>query len=339
MKQYSVGYFRKVCKTLQACSILYLAYLTAFTHPIHCVEEGPLPEYIVSPYTEQTLQFFSRNRHVYYANMLETVDVGDQTHIVKKQRCLIEIFLPEHSLDSVPECFVPGLEFTKLVISLATYTQRNRFDHATLSKILSAFGPIYADFLGLCTLDVVDSEEALSPAHDLALAAQRVSQEHQSTGALENTPPALTHTINTKMLKITGVSLPTIGWLKKHLDMSQSRIDLVIDGQMRLANLEILDGLQVSSIEKMHLSQFRRLDSLECKLFREGRMPKTLIIDNFYSDTRTEISELTRTNLANNHWELLCLPGQIWRELMRPTGTVKHLVADHLAIDVGECVD
>ncbi|OAG30950.1 hypothetical protein NEDG_02266, partial [Nematocida displodere] len=310
-------------KTLR-CHLLCLIVLCVI---VGCADEVSEPEYIVSPYTEQTMEFFDRCGSESWPNRLETVEIDGQRCILKKQtRTLIYIFLQSYTISSIPEQLVQGIEFDKLIMVPNDRDKIAQFDPRVLEKILCVFGTICADTLVFSDLSLDGSGSESK--------SQRMGRSVGSFWGKE-TPelaPATPRCIlSIKTLLIQKSTLPTISWLQKRLDLSQCQVNLVIVGKLQLENLELLDCFGARYIEALTLEGFKRLGSLDSKLFREGPLPSELRIWT----TRPifpKISEWIAGSIISKEWKLLVVPMQVWKELMKPGELPKHFTAAELTV-------
>ncbi|OAG31391.1 hypothetical protein NEDG_02273, partial [Nematocida displodere] len=294
---------------------------------VGCADEVSEPEYIVSPYTEQTMEFFDRCGSESWPNRLETVEIDGQRCILKKQtRTLIYIFLQSYTISSIPEQLVQGIEFDKLIMVPNDRDKIAQFDPRVLEKILCVFGTICADTLVFSDLSLDGSGSESK--------SQRMGRSVGSFWGKE-TPelaPATPRCIlSIKTLLIQKSTLPTISWLQKRLDLSQCQVNLVIVGKLQLENLELLDCFGARYIEALTLEGFKRLGSLDSKLFREGPLPSELRIWT----TRPifpKISEWIAGSIISKEWKLLVVPMQVWKELMKPGELPKHFTAAELTV-------
>ncbi|OAG31298.1 hypothetical protein NEDG_01776 [Nematocida displodere] len=117
------------------------------------------------------------------------------------------------------------------------------------------------------------------------------------------------------------------------MDLSQSHISLKIDSKLELDSLELLDGFNAAGVEALLCYYFLRLDSLGCRLFREGPLPDVLIIYT-QNNLNTKISEQIAHNIADKHWKKITLYAGTWEELMKPTERPIHITLDILRLFV-----
>ncbi|OAG29638.1 hypothetical protein NEDG_00771 [Nematocida displodere] len=311
-----IGCSRKIRSWLIMCHLLcFLSLCTV----LHCVGAPVLDSgYLTSPYTEQTILFFSHNRHLRYGNNLSTIQVGNTKHILKKQAGLIQILFNGYTLDHVPEKLAQGIEFTTLIIDPGALDTPTPFDPLVLARILVALHPICAESLEFHNLDIAGS----------GLHGQGHSRHLGDAGE------ALACTANIDALSIRYTTEPTIRWLQKRINLSQSRINLTILAMLELDNLEVLDGFNAAAIVELRLCELDRLDSLECRLLREDPLPGTLILYNIYAPPPL-VSEQILHKIVSHHWENISLPIHTWKELMKQGVETKHFNADILVVDVG----
>ncbi|OAG30267.1 hypothetical protein NEDG_02243 [Nematocida displodere] len=313
----------KVIGKALRCHVLCLIVLCV---AVGCADEVSEPEYIVSPYTEKTIAFFEKSSSEYCPNVLKTVEIDGKRCLLKKQPKTIFIFFRHYILETVPEQLVQGIGFDTLIIAPRQKDKITRTNPAVLEKILSALGTICADTLELSNLDLDGSGGKKN--------SQRMARFLGRFGGKE-TPklaPAITRCIlSIKTLLIQHNTLPTIVWLQKRLDLSLCRINLTIRGELQLENLELVDRFGAASIEALTLEDFKKLNSLNCKLLREGPLPEELAIIT----TRPiypMISEEIEHNIITKEWQLLVVPLQIWTDLMGPSNHPKHLIVEKLTV-------
>ncbi|OAG32195.1 hypothetical protein NEDG_02114 [Nematocida displodere] len=333
--------FRHICKLALKCQALWLLVLPCM---VHCGDElvsSTLPPYIISPYTAQTLEFFSLTHFEDYSNALDTIRQSGQTYVLKKQNHRLFIILSDHTLEKVPEKMVHGINFTALTISTNTPNVPTPFDTAVACKILTAFGTMYVDSLYLYGLDVGNGEDGNHPGQCLERGILGISPIDHGHGESEaQVAPA---NIHVKALEILGSSEMGIKWILRHMNMSQSRIIVKIRCSLALENLELLDGFRVRSIEEIWFFNDLVVASLECKLLREGPLPDSLGIYIPYHTIRT-ISEQIVQNIISKDWWALHIPMQVFRVIMKPSEYPKHLSAVSLVLgamiydtSMGEC--
>ncbi|OAG32196.1 hypothetical protein NEDG_02115 [Nematocida displodere] len=289
METKPVFYFRNIYKRIRIPHVLlFLALLSYIAHSTEEIVQSSSPEHIVSPYTKQTIRFFSRSYFENHHSTLEIVKTHEETHILKKQRNSVVVSLQKHNLHSVPEKLVQGIEFSTLKITSAGPIFPIRVDSAVLNKILCALGSIVADSLELYGLDVNAMNTSPSSIQRVAWALVR-HKKHKTVPA----PP--TCILNIKQLLVTSVSSPTIKWFLAYSDMSQCRISLVISGGQELDSLEFLDDFKAAAIVELEILDILRLDSLDCKLLRDGPMPDVLTLG-----ARTPISRTMSRQIHPN---------------------------------------
>ncbi|OAG32194.1 hypothetical protein NEDG_02113 [Nematocida displodere] len=322
--------------------------LLVLTIAVHCAEETAPnlhPDHILSPYTEQTLKFFSQSYSQQRPNNLKTGQRPEQAQILRKQTRPIHIILENYTLDLVPEKLAQGIEFsTLLLISTPRHSPNHpeplftptRTSTAVLQRILSALGTICADSLEFHGVKVDFWSSIESMAQRLGRAARGVGDGLYGLGMLDQATVPTRHSHSIKGLKIIATTVSSIKWVQKHLDMSQCRINLAIWGLMDLDSLELVDGFNVAGVEELFVNEVLSLSSLECKLLREGPLPSVLVIESPFV-TPFKISEKIIHQIVNNHWKLLRIHKCIWKRLMKPTKDTKppkHLSADTLVIDM-----
>ncbi|OAG30264.1 hypothetical protein NEDG_02253 [Nematocida displodere] len=284
------------------CHVLCLIVLCVI---VGCADEVSEPEYIVSPYTKQTIKFFERSRSDWSTD-LKTVKVGKKRCLLRKQTESQTIYLDMYTPKNIPKNLVKGIVFSKLTID-----SNGPFDPAVLEKILSAFGTINADVLALKKLKV------------------RVSSYSGKHSAIQ----PLRCVLNVKELTIYATPKTTIGWLQERVDLSWSRIRLLIYCRSDFGNLEVLDGFNAAEITSLTLCDIDNLATLDCKLFREGPLPDVLEISGDNAVVMVlEISEQIIRNMLAKEWVNLKMPVELWDELMEPSEHPKHLTADTLTI-------
>ncbi|OAG29862.1 hypothetical protein NEDG_02211, partial [Nematocida displodere] len=316
----------KVLGKALRCHVLCLIMLGVI---VGCSDETsptPLLNHIVSPYTKQTKAFFVRSRSQYWSNRLETVQIDGQRCILREQLETTYIFLQNYTLETVPEHLAQGIEFDKLIILPDDKDNVAQCDPRVLEKILSALGTICADTLELYNLDLDDSGGKKK--------SQRMARFLGNFGRKE-TPelasPIARYTLSIKTLLIRSTTLPAIDWFQKRLDLSHCQISLIIIGKLQLESLELLDGFNAGSIEALNLEGFMSLDSLECKLLREGPLPDKLVILTPWP-IYPKISKEIAGNILTKEWRLLVVPMEVWTDLMSPSNQPKHLTAAELAV-------
>ncbi|OAG29777.1 hypothetical protein NEDG_00910 [Nematocida displodere] len=262
--------------------------------------------YIVSPYTEQTIEFFSQGRSLYHTTALETHQVGNRAYVLKEQSQTREIFLRQHTAESIPEKLVDGIVFTTL--KLTSFSQVNP---AILGKLLAAFGTISAQRLEVYNLDFADPGGV------------------ESLNTIET--PAQRCILDISSLRLLGTSEAAIRWLGLRIDLSQCHINLLIDHMLVLKSLEMLDSFNALAVVGLWLYRFNRLDTMECKLFREGPLPRVLSLRGYYPLTPT-MSEQIRHSIISAHWEELTISKEVFGELMMPGTEPRRLIADKLTV-------
>ncbi|OAG32287.1 hypothetical protein NEDG_02038 [Nematocida displodere] len=325
MKSTGACYFKTTSSPWLRSPILWLPILLVLPYLVRSSAEPPTAtDHIVSPHTKETLQFFSMSGSSSIPNKLAVVKIETQTHILKKQTQLCRIILPNYTLESVPQRLVEGIEFTMLLIESgggqSTIIQLNP---AVMSKILRAFGTICAETLELCNLKTNASDAT----------NQEMLLANHSSSELDTHINPTQCILNLKKLIIAYASEPTIQWWQERVDMSQSWIELEIWGGHKLHNLAVLDGFNAGGIVALELYSFLKLDSLECKLLREGPLPKVLSL--LGPNTMAPVlSEQIVHNICSNHWSILQMSKELWENLMKSDGQSKYITTDSLALYV-----
>ncbi|OAG28874.1 hypothetical protein NEDG_01013 [Nematocida displodere] len=323
-----VYYFRAVCKKLHNLRVWGLLAVLAVAW---CVEGGDQDlDYCLSPYTDETIQFFSITRPIFsFHGKLKTVQIGTETHILKKQSELIEITLKRHTVDSIPDRFVQGIEFSHLKIGPAPPDGPQPSDMAVLNKILAAFVTISAETLELHGPNLVSEGFGRAAIQSLGAAGQRaVSGILGRLGMPENAPKCILKTHN---IRLSNVYPPTIKWLQERIDLSQCQTNLAIRGPLSLDNLELLDGFNAAGIGRLALYKLCRLGSLECKLLREGPFPDILVIDTHIPAPPGASPQILH-NIAQHHWKGLHIHQQIWEGVVNSAEDPKRLRMENLTI-------
>ncbi|OAG32515.1 hypothetical protein NEDG_02238 [Nematocida displodere] len=346
-----VYYLGKLRINILTCNIIYLLAVGML---LRCAEDiGLHTDHIVSPYTEDTINFFSQSNTQETPNALETVQILGKAHILTKQSNPAHIVLENYTLKSIPENLVQGIEFSILKILSTARITHKRFKSAVLNKILGALGTICTETLtiyGLKIDDVNRGNNAISRLGRSVWEKVRSVRSGQSARsvwsvlsvragpsmAVESTPilalsDSCSCVLNIKTFRIFGSTVLAIKWLLERVDLSQSRITLSITGGLELDNLEILDQFNAAAIERLKLCGFLRLDSLEGKLFREGPLPRVLIISTIYTLSLKAPEQIVR-NIVANHWEVMKISNQVWGVLMQPSVQPKHITADLLML-------
>ncbi|OAG29109.1 hypothetical protein NEDG_01248 [Nematocida displodere] len=321
MKSKSVLDFPKVpAKVLRHT----LACLFSLTLIVRCARGAALlSDYIVSPHTAQTINFFSRSQSDSHPNVLDAVQVLGETHLTRTQTQQIHVDLTQYTLESVPEKLVHEIEFAALVIessqaapSTARNTSPDTPAHAIFSKILRAFGTISADVLQLSNV-VLDVPEA----------------DPNTQNTLEDPNPAQTPTcvLKIKSLKIFDVEEPAIRWLQKQVNLSKSRICLEVSCPLVLENLKLLDGFNAAAVVELKLYGLLWVLKLECQLLLNDSLPDVLIIESPHTLTLNASTEIA-SKILEKHWKTLSLPMHLWGKLMGPDNQYKHIAVDDLRV-------
>ncbi|OAG29864.1 hypothetical protein NEDG_02213 [Nematocida displodere] len=291
----------KVLGKALRCHLLCLIVLCVI---VGCSDDSSDEEHIVSPYTEQTMEFFERSGSDVRPNVLETIEIDGERCILKKQTQAVRISLEKYTLETVPEQLAQGIEFDRLVVEPS-----GPVDPAVLEKILSAFGTINAEWLDLADLEIDDP----SPYND----------EHPRTPMCA---------LNVDTFQVTTTPKTTIEWLQKRVVLSGFPIELVIDCMPNFGNLEVLDGFCAGEIISLMLYGIDNLDSLDCKLLREGPLPDELVLHS-NTPTAPEISEQITRNMLSNRWHMLTVPVSVWHVLAESSAQYNSPVsADYLTI-------
>ncbi|OAG28990.1 hypothetical protein NEDG_01129 [Nematocida displodere] len=176
-------------------------------------------------------------------------------------------------------------------------------DSLVIKRILSLFGTLNATKIVLCGLQTL-------PPHSLATLSPSYLR-----AVLGPTVPRPTLLISEFVIK--NSSLGATKWLLKNINMSGCKITLTIDvDRLKLPSLEILDHFRVAALIHLNLLNYRTLDSLECKLLSEGRLPTGIIINGGFSPTGKVSLRIIRRISAHN-WNHLSLPINLWLKLLR----------------------
>ncbi|OAG29863.1 hypothetical protein NEDG_02212 [Nematocida displodere] len=316
MKSNHIRLVRTVCKKTLQCPVLWVS---VFCVIVGCSMDLPLPEYIVSPYTEQTIAFFEKSGSERLPNQLETIQIAGKRHILKKQSQPMDIDFDIYTLESVPDQLTQGIEFNKL--SILT-TENRSINPAVLEKILRVFGTVNAEILSFHNRVTTASPD------DLVQRFERSLAHHNDS---ETAAPLTRWVLNVKNLRVFSNTVLPIKQFQERVDLSQCQINLTLAGELELENLEVLDGFNARSIEVLILFYVKRLDSLDCKLFREGPLPSDLRIQS-KSTLTPKISEEVARNMLANMWADLIIPMEVWVELFQPGEQPKHLTAEYLKI-------
>ncbi|OAG31268.1 hypothetical protein NEDG_02256 [Nematocida displodere] len=335
MESNPVRYFGLRFTNALRCTIIYLTVLmpciAQLAEKISPVLSLP---HIVSQYTKKTIEFIETSDISYFKNGLETVWVGGKKCLLRKQTRHHIIYLNICTLQTIPMKLVQGIEFRRL-----HFDADGQFDPAILEKILNAFGTINADSLGLFRLNNRNG----TPQQSGQL-AQQIERWFLKLGPLEDTPkhsePELAKCVlNVKELTIYATPKTTIGWFQGRVDLSGSPIKLVIDCMSDFGNLEVLDGFNAKRITSLMIDYIDKLDSLDCKLLREGPLPDELVFDR-NALTIPVISDQIIQNIVSNHWVFLSASISLWKVLMKPGEQPKRLTAESLKItlDTAWCI-
>ncbi|OAG30748.1 hypothetical protein NEDG_02219 [Nematocida displodere] len=282
--------FRLVFEKGLRWPIIWVAMLCVI---VGCADEVSEPEYIVSPYTEQTIAFFERSSSDDCPNVLETVQIDGNRCILKKQTQPHKICPDKYTLEAVPEKLLSDIVFNKLVMESTA-----QFDPAVLGKILIAFGTIDATRLELTNLVFNGSSSD--------------NDEHPQT----QRPIASICMLNVKELRLFGLSKSVIVWIQGQVVLSGSRMGLAIYCKEDFGDLEVLDWFDAASIARLALCDIDKLDSMECKLLEEGPFPNELVI---YGDIPTgpDVSEEIKQILRRKIWKVLTIPMFVWNILVK----------------------
>ncbi|OAG30418.1 hypothetical protein NEDG_02208 [Nematocida displodere] len=301
------------------CHMLCLIVLCVI---VGCADEVSEPEYITSPYTKPTMDFFEKSGFEEWPNRLATVQIDKKRCILKRQPKTIYIFLQNYTLETVPQYLAREIEFSTLTITPRRKDKVTRTNPAVLEKILSALGTVCADTLVFSNLDL-DGSGSENKIQRMGHFGRKETPEVA--------PPITRCILGIKTLWIRSNTLPAISWLQKRLDLSLCQINLKISGKLELENLELLDGFNAGYIEVITLEDFKRLDSLDCKLFRESPLPEELTISTT-SPIFPKISEEIARNIISKEWNLLVVPLQVWTDLMSPGSSPKLFIAANLTV-------
>ncbi|OAG30747.1 hypothetical protein NEDG_02218 [Nematocida displodere] len=316
-----INCFRKVFKNGLRWALFGLIVLGV---DVGCSDVSSGTDHIVSPYTEQTMRFFERSGFKGFPNQLETIQIVKERHIHKKQRKRMNIYFHKYTLDTVPDQLVQGLEFDNLRI--LTPTNRDTPNSpAVLEKILCALGRISAETLAFhnqtTNTGPSDPNAALQP-FEWSLAHHNGS---------ETMAPLTRCVLKVEKLMIFSNTVPLLKWIQDRLDLSESRAELSLFGELELDNLEVLDGFNARGVGVLTLASFKRLDSLDCKLLREGPLPDELIIWG-RSTLAPKVSEEVAQNMLTKVWLNLAISMEVWVELVKPGELPKHLTAEYLTL-------
>ncbi|OAG31154.1 hypothetical protein NEDG_01567 [Nematocida displodere] len=317
----------------------YIIWLVAMPYIAQCAQESvpkSYPDHIVSPYTKQTIKFFDKSKLERWTPVLDTVNINGEEHILKKQPNTKQINLNKYTIGSVPEGLVQEIEFDVLRIVSWSKKTPKRIDPALLEKIFAVLGGIHAETLELFRLDISDSGSGVNIVKSLSrLIRSNPLKAENTTPAAE---PILTVPIIIKTFRIIDCPEKLIRRLQKQMDLSQSHISLKIDSKLELDSLELLDGFNAAGVEALVCYYFLRLDSLDCRLFREGPLPDELIIKSPNS-LNTKISEQIAQKMVDKHWKKITMYVRTWEELMKPTGPPMQITLDKLTLFVPSCGD
>ncbi|OAG30412.1 hypothetical protein NEDG_02234 [Nematocida displodere] len=303
MKSTPIRYFSNLFTRALRCHLLCLILLCVI---VGRAEEVPEPEYIVSPYTKQTIKFFERSGSDDWENRLETVEIDREIHVNRFQPRCFSIYLNKYTLETVPEELVADIRFNRL-----TLESDGPVNPAVVEKILCAFGTINVSWLDLADLEIDDP-----------------SSDNNGHPRATPTPKCV---LNAKELWITNTPKSSIVWLGERVGLVSSGIGLRISCGTDFGNLEVLDGFNAKRISRLTLYNIDNLDSLDCKLLREGPMLYVLIIYNNTTLT-PKISEQIIQNILAKEWMKLKMPVSVLGELMKPSEQPKQLTADKLTI-------
>ncbi|OAG30742.1 hypothetical protein NEDG_02262 [Nematocida displodere] len=329
----TVRYFRKACKKLLGCQ---LTWLGVFCMAVGCADKVPVPGYITSPYTKQTIKFFKKSGSDGRVNRLEIVEIDGERRLLKKQTQSFTIALDKYTLKNIPKKLAQGIEFRTLAIESTAH-----FDPAVLEKILSAFGTINADKLELSNLAINKVTARTNPNTNTndANIFQRCLQAlwgmcrrvFELVFRLVNgVPPKCT--VNVKDLGIYSTPNTSIEWLQERVDLPGSPIELVIHCMPDFGNLEVLDGFNAAEISRLDLFGIDELGSLDCKLLREGPLPDVLVLKSDKPVT-LDIPEQIIRKIASNQWTGLGLSMCVWEELAKLCGQYNSpITADGLRV-------
>ncbi|OAG31528.1 hypothetical protein NEDG_00003 [Nematocida displodere] len=214
-------------KQLSAAKIVFLVLLPCIAYCAEALAPIPPLPHIVSPYIKQTIKFFGRCRSSSFPNRLETIQAGEEVHLLKRQAQPMAIALHKLTLRSVPEKLVPGIEFSSLLIKAATRSTYRPFRPAVMDKILRAFGTICANRLELWNIDTNGSIRGVNIIQTLTqVLSPRLEPELTRTKCV----------LSIRSFRIFGNDLPVIRWFQNQVDMSSCQINLMIRGPFSLDN-------------------------------------------------------------------------------------------------------
>ncbi|OAG31086.1 hypothetical protein NEDG_01860 [Nematocida displodere] len=310
-----------------------LKWLMVLLYMARCTEEpDTATNYITSSWTEQTIQFFSLSQSQGLYAGLETSQILGEPHILKRQSAPVHIILEAYTLESIPEELAEGIVFEALTIESISPDRENPARRLLMKKMLKSFGTICSRTLTLCNLDI----------HDLKVCAQITQQMNRGLRFLrglltskepEDKKPEHRCILKIRNLNIVLVTTTTIGWWQRHLDLSQSRINLVMRGWVSSDSLEFLDRFKAKSIDRLEIYGLYKLKTMKCKLLQDGPLPNVLVLESlFYPDV--DISPQIVQNMRSKHWKRLHIPMSAWGKLMNPSMHFGHLTVDNLTISI-----
>ncbi|OAG29388.1 hypothetical protein NEDG_00521 [Nematocida displodere] len=311
-----------------------IACLGAWCMLAGCTSElVPGVDYILSDRTKETLTFFREHHPKLSCDELGVVQIGEETHMLKRQMGEILIILKKHKLGSVPQSLVEGVEYSRIRISTRNQGASVQEDLGVLAMILSAFGTICADSLELSDLKLGSWASGGAMARLFSKSPGEIALKSLKSGTLGRleVPRCI---LRIKKLKIANSTELAIKWFQARVDMSQCRVNLIIDGNLELDTLEVVDGFGALAIVELRLYRIRQLSDLECKLLRKGPLPDTLVINSCFCLLTQRISEQICQNIVSNQWKRLHISKQLWKRLIMPRWGVRYICADLLTIDM-----
>ncbi|OAG31299.1 hypothetical protein NEDG_01777 [Nematocida displodere] len=327
MESKPVRYFRKLLeRVLEKALKRQVLWICVLCLVVGCAEEVLGPGYIVSPYTEKTIEFFGRSGSDDWPNVLETIEIEGQKHVLRRQAGSIRINLSKYTIETVPDHLAQDIEFVDLTIRSC-----GQFDPVVLNKILTAFGTIYAATIRVCDLEDSCLEPADNNTQLLDMCAPGMALEGCASNTLELPAQEPRCVLKIKHLRMFGTGISAIRWFQERVDLSQSWINLEIMGGLKLESLEVLDGFNALGVSIVWLTELASLDSMDCKLLQAGPLPDVLVIHTLVP-VAARMSEEIVQNMLNKEWVGLNIPMNVFEELMKPSNQPKNLSANKLMV-------
>ncbi|OAG31531.1 hypothetical protein NEDG_00006 [Nematocida displodere] len=259
------------------------------------VEEKIYNQYLESPHTARTLEFFGVSG---YDLLTRTPSSATSPRIAENQWGDIEIHLNKYTLETIPDEIVQGIRFGNLIIC-AKYSRKEKawpIKHDVVEKVLRALGTVYADKLAICSII------------DVAAPRKRSSL---APPTCPNTPRLLR--VYTPHLELKKLSSAAAGVFLALIDLSACKLVLRMPNACNLTNLGFLDKANPKRILELYVWDAVNLTNIDCEALQD----RAVVFDFELLGTTNPVcaSPATLQGIASKKWARLGVPADLWNQI------------------------